>query len=104
MELRGWKQCEERGGGLKMECCSERVSLDRTSKRRRLGGPWNPGDGEHVEREGLSSIHNLVNTLYTFSLSWPGSFTIRRSIFCGLTWRRNPCLPASASFPEKESL
>lgn len=78
MELRGWEQCEERGGGLKMECCSERVSLDRTS--RRFGGPWNPGDGEHVEREGLPSIHNLVNPLYAFSLSWPGSSTIRRSI------------------------
>ena len=63
-----------------MECCSERVSLDRTFKHRRLSGPWKPGDGEHEEREGLLSIHHLANPLYTFSLSWPGSSTIRRSI------------------------
>lgn len=63
-----------------MECCSERVSLDRTSKRRRLNGHWNLGEGVHVEREGLPSIHNLSNPLYTFNLSWPGSSTIRRSI------------------------
>lgn len=87
-----------------MECCSERVSLDRTFKHRRLSGPWKPGDGEHVEREGLLSIHNLANPLYTFSLSWPGSSTIRRSISVDLTWGRNLCLPASASVPEKESL
>lgn len=86
----GWETVKR--GGLSISE-AQRVSLDRTFKHRRLSGPWKPWDGEHVEREGLLSIHNLANPLYTFSLSWPGSSTIRRSISVDLTWGRNSGLP-----------
>lgn len=96
------------GKGIKMECCSERLSLDRTSKREASvdTGTW---EWEvHVEGEGLPSTRNIFSPLYTFSQGQvhplSGESQPGEEQFCEFTWENNRYLPASESFSEKESL